>query len=66
MEKALQQILQELNDLRANQVIMSTQLGEHGKILSSLQTSAEFHKADNDNLVHQTANLSGEIRMSSP
>jgi len=41
---------------------VQTQLKEHGQILSALIHASEVHKADNDNLAHQVAHLSGELK----
>jgi len=51
-----------LDDLTHSQELMGIQLHEHGSILSSLQKASEFHKADIDNLRHQIAALSAQMK----
>jgi len=58
----LENILKEISGIKNTQDLVCTQLKEHGAILSALQHSAEGHKADIDNLTHQVANLTGDIK----
>ncbi|HWR61344.1 MAG TPA: hypothetical protein VN580_07000 [Clostridia bacterium] len=51
-----------LDGLTHSQELMGIQLHEHGSILSSLQKASEFHKADIDNLRHQIAALSAQMK----
>lgn len=51
-----------VNQMQGDIAQIHTQLNEHEKILSSLKTNSEFHKADIDNLSQQVANLSGEMK----
>jgi uncharacterized coiled-coil DUF342 family protein len=76
MDEVLKQILSELKDIKSTQnktnekidniesdiSIIKTQVKEHNQILSSVQKASEFHKADIDNLTHQVAQLSGDVK----
>jgi chromosome segregation ATPase len=42
--------------------LIHSQLKEHGAILGALQHASEVHKADIDNLTHQVAGVSGEVK----
>ncbi|MGI5880930.1 MAG: hypothetical protein ACOX6L_10115 [Syntrophomonadaceae bacterium] len=42
--------------------LIHSQLKEHSAILGALQHASEVHKADIDNLTHQVAVISGEVK----
>lgn len=52
----------DINSLKEDMGLVKTQLKEHGSMLSALKTASEVHKADIDNLTHQVANLSQEMK----
>ena len=51
-----------IDSIEKTQALIQTQIKEHGEILSALKTASEFHKADVDNLTHQTAQMSGDVK----
>lgn len=76
MEKILNKILDKLDSLEKGQAvtnsrletleqgqaITNSRLDEHYQILRALEHASEVHKADIDNLTHQTAGLSGNLK----
>lgn len=52
---------EELQPIKEDILNIKIQLKEHGDILGALQTASEFHKADNDKLMHAVAHVEGEI-----
>lgn len=44
------------------EILIQTQIKEYGEILSALKTASEIHKADEDNLTHQTVQISGDVK----
>ena len=49
-------------NLEKGQAITNARLDEHYQILRALEHASTVHKADIDNLTHQVAGLSGEIK----
>jgi len=62
MEEVLNKILGELQALNGRLYTVDSRLDEHYRILRALEHASEVHKADNDNLTHQVANLAGELK----
>ena len=58
----MKQIQGDVKETQGDMKLVKTQLKEHGEILSSLKVATEFHKSDIDNLTHQIANLSSELK----
>ncbi len=52
----------DMKEMQGDMKLVKTQLKEHGEMLSSLKIASEFHKADIDNLTHQVANMSAELK----
>lgn len=60
--RILEQIQVDVKQTQGDMQFVKIQLKEHGEMLNSLKVASEFHKADMDNLTHQPANISGELK----
>ncbi|WHH58272.1 hypothetical protein [Petroclostridium sp. X23] len=62
LQEELTPIKNEIKTINQRLGQMEPQLEENTQMLRSLVHSSETHKADIDNLTHQVANVSGEIK----
>ena len=58
----LEQMKGYMKEMQGDMKLVKTQLKEQGELLGSLKTASKFHKADIDNLTHQVANMSSELK----
>lgn len=61
-KELLQQILGELKEIKTTQGSMHSQLEEHGQILRALEYNTNVIKAEQENMKHDVANLSGNLK----